>query len=152
MEIRIKTAKEFHDSHVTIEIVADDQAQAAQVGDALRLDGFRKRREELEQQVQLQSERIAELQGVVLREVDARMTESDRADENWARFQDFELRAGEAEIKVSQLQQHLTEIAEAVNIEPIDNALKVNEDPANFAYFLAGAVQKVRDLLQLAEI
>ena len=57
MEIRIKTAQEFHDSHVTIEIVAEDQGEVAQIAQVLdpgtlgRLAGQEDRIADLEAQL-----------------------------------------------------------------------------------------------------
>jgi hypothetical protein len=125
MHIRIKTAEEFHSSHVTIEIRADDQAEVEAISERLSdhgPDSGRARAQELAAQVDRLEVKLAESRELV--EFNNRAIDAHQAD--FARV--HALFQGAA--------RQLGEIQKIADREGVSDALDLGTDWSSLAHAL----------------
>lgn len=162
MEIKVKTAEEFRDAHVTIEIRAADQGEAAlvaerlytaaEVGDAQASEAelvaapLRRRIEELVVAVQAR-DNLLSTASTETREAEERATENrEWAERAEGRLASAGLKLKDAERTIQILSDQLGRISGAVHSPEVATVLGRVIEGWEFST-LAGAVRKVRDAL-----
>ena len=110
MRIMIKTQEEFRDEHVTIEIVADDRDEVADI--SRKLFDPDKAAEALAENYARSRNRVVELEAELEKVTDALILARKSRDENYNRLQVVERRATEWQMNVDSLQRQLAEMRE----------------------------------------